>query len=213
MSAFVAQGPSAGRRVVVLASGGGRSLDNLARLAAAGELDAQFPLLVCDKRRAGVLDVAQRHGIEARVIRPRDHDGPAAFGDAVFAAVESVEARLVVLAGFLRHLPVPDAWLGHVINIHPSLLPKHGGQGYYGDRVHASVLEAGDTESGCTVHYVDEVYDHGPHLVQHRVAVEPGDDVGTLAARVFDQECIALPEALRLHLDGEVDLARARAAH
>ena len=210
MSAFVPQGPSDGRRVAVLASGSGRSLDNLATLSASGELDATIALLVCDKRKAGVLAVAERHGVEAVVLRPRDFDDASAFGAAVFEAVERAQCRLVVLAGFLRHLPVPDAWHGHVINIHPSLLPKHGGKGYYGDRVHAAVLAAGDAESGCTVHYVDEVYDHGPHLVQRRVPVEPDDDAHSLASRVFAEECRALPEAVRLHLDGEVDLERAR---
>lgn len=206
------RGPIPGRRIVVLASGGGRSLDNLATSTRTGELDAEIALLVCDRRRAGVLDVAARHGIASALVRPRDFADADAFGRAVFDRVESEGARLVVLAGFLRHLPIPDAWLGHVINIHPSLLPKYGGHGFYGDRVHAAVLAAGDRESGCTVHYVDAVYDNGPPIVQRRVPVEDTDDVEALAARVFAAERLALPEAVRLHLDGAIDFERARVA-
>jgi len=101
-----------------------------------------------------------------------------------------------VLAGFLRLLPIRDAWKGRVINIHPSLLPAFGGKGYYGDRVHAAVLERGVQFTGCTVHVVDEVYDNGRIVLQRVVEVRPDDTVASLAARVFDEERIALPEAI-----------------
>ncbi|QDU84784.1 Phosphoribosylglycinamide formyltransferase [Planctomycetes bacterium Pla163] len=204
------KGPAPGRRLTVLASGGGRSLDNLALRCGAGELNAELAALVCDRRRAGVLDVAARHGIAAHTVRPRDFEDHTAFARAVFGRAEDHGTRLVVLAGFLRHLPIPPAWLGHVVNIHPSLLPAYGGQGFYGDRVHAAVLAAGETRSGCTVHYVDDEYDHGPPILTRTVEVLAGDDVHTLAARVFEQECAALPAAIALHLDGEIDFERAR---
>lgn len=203
-------GPTRGRRVTVLASGGGRSLDNLALRSGDGELDAEIAALVCDRRRAGVLDVAARHGIEAHTLRPRDFDDHASFSNAVFACAEHHGARLVVLAGFLRHLSIPPTWLGHVINIHPSLLPAYGGQGFYGDRVHAAVLAAREATSGCTVHYVDDEYDHGPPILTRTVEVRADDDVHVLAARVFEQECEALPRAIALHLDGKIDFERAR---
>jgi phosphoribosylglycinamide formyltransferase 1 len=203
-------GPAPGRRLTVLASGGGRSLDNLARRCGAGELNAELAALICDRRRAGVLDVAARHQIEAHTLRPRDFEDHAAFSRAVFTCAENHGTRLVVLAGFLRHLPIPPAWLGHVINIHPSLLPAYGGQGFYGDRVHTAVLAAGEARSGCTVHYVDDEYDHGPPILVRPVAVQADDDVQTLAARVFDEECDALPTAIAQHLDGEIDFERAR---
>jgi phosphoribosylglycinamide formyltransferase-1 len=202
-------GPAIGRRIVVLASGGGRSLDNLARLAAAQRFSGELAALVCDRSQAGVLEVAARHGIPTRVLRPKDHASPQDHSRAVFACAEEAGARLVVMAGFLRHLLVPSTWLGHVLNIHPSLLPRHGGAGCYGDRVHAAVLAAGDRESGCTVHYVDNLYDNGPHVLVARVPVEPGDDVHSLAARVFAAECEALPRAIELHLSGAVDFATA----
>ena len=191
-------------RIAVLISGTGRSLENLLRVCSAGELDASVGLVLADRRKIRGLEIAAQAGIQSSVIRPRDCDGAADFSSKVFAAVEAADCATVVLAGFLRHLPIPQAWLGRVLNIHPSLLPAHGGKGYWGDHVHASVLEAGDRTSGCTVHYVDNVFDAGPIILQREVEVRPDDDVRALASRVFEQECLALPEALRQHLAGEV---------
>jgi folate-dependent phosphoribosylglycinamide formyltransferase PurN len=107
----------------------------------------------------------------------------------------SSEVELVCLAGYLRRFRV-DAWRGRTLNIHPALLPDFGGQGMFGTHVHAAVLAAGRTETGCTVHWVDEEYDHGATLVQRRCPVLPGDTAETLAARVFAEECVAYPQAV-----------------
>ena len=106
-----------------------------------------------------------------------------------------------MLAGFLRLLVVPERWLGRVLNIHPALLPAFGGKGFYGERVHRAVLEAGERVTGCTVHYVTNEYDAGPILLQREVPVLPGDTPESLAARVFEAEQRALPDAVRLHLE------------
>ncbi len=182
--------------IAVFASGSGRSLENLAEAIARGELDARIALCIADRPGIGVLERCERLGIEAHVLEPKALGGMDAFAAEAFARCEAAGARLVVLAGFLRLLPLPPAWRGRVLNIHPSLLPAHGGQGMYGDRVHSAVLAAGDTESGCTVHLVDEQYDRGPILLQKRVPVLKGDTPQTLAARVFEAECAALPEAI-----------------
>ena len=92
-----------------------------------------------------------------------------------------------------------DTYPNRVLNIHPALLPAYGGKGFYGDKVHAAVLTAGERETGCTVHYVTNKYDAGPILLQRRVPVLAGDDTHTLAARVFEAEKLALPEAIREH--------------
>jgi phosphoribosylglycinamide formyltransferase-1 len=102
------------------------------------------------------------------------------------------------MAGFLSLWEIPPELHGLVLNIHPALLPKFGGKGMHGHHVHEAVLAAGETESGCTVHYADNTYDTGPIIVQRRVPVRPGDTADTLAARVFEQECIAYPEAIRI---------------
>ena len=115
-----------------------------------------------------------------------------------------------MLAGFLRLLLLPPEWVGRVLNIHPALLPAFGGKGYWGDRVHRAVLERGVQFTGCTVHYVTNEYDAGPIVLQRCVAVHPDDTVERLAARVFEQEKVALPEAIRLHLRGAVRLEGGR---
>jgi phosphoribosylglycinamide formyltransferase-1 len=183
--------------LTVLVSGSGRSLQNLAECIQRGELGARLALVISDRPAAGALERARALGIEALVIPWTRERGPAAASAQVFAEAERRGVSLVVLAGFLRLLVVPERWRGRVINIHPALLPKFGGRGFYGERVHAAVLAAGERESGCSVHLVDDQYDHGRILLQRRVPVLPGDDVHSLAQRVFEEEKIALPEAIR----------------
>lgn len=199
-------------KIAVFVSGGGRSLENLAAEIGAGRIDAKIALVVSNKANALALDRAVRLGIPSVVIDPDRKLDPAQFSHDAFVAAESFGAELVVLAGFLRLLVVPDAWLGRVINIHPALLPAFGGKGMYGHRVHEAVIASGATEAGCTVHYVTNAYDAGPILLQRRVEVRPGDTPDVLAARVFEEEKIALPEAIRMHLreDGESRACRAR---
>jgi phosphoribosylglycinamide formyltransferase-1 len=184
------------RRIAVFASGSGRSVENLAEVIRRGDLQAEIVLVLSDRREAGVLARAERLGL-ARLYLPAKGLAPEEFSARAFAAVEAAGGEFVVLAGFLRLLVVPERWRGRVINIHPSLLPAFGGQGFYGERVHAAVLARGVQFSGCTVHLVDEEYDHGRILLQRVVEVEPEDTVESLAARVFEAEKLALPEALR----------------
>ena len=188
------------RRIAVFVSGTGRHLENFAELTRSGELDCEIGLVVADKAGIGALERAERFGLEVCVLDPERELDAAAFGHVAFEAVEAAGCRTVVLAGFLRFLDMPARWTGHVLNIHPSLLPAFGGKGFYGGRVHAAVLERGCKLSGCTVHYVDDEYDHGPILLQKAVPVRDDDDKDSLAARVFDAELVAYPEALRQHL-------------
>jgi formyltetrahydrofolate-dependent phosphoribosylglycinamide formyltransferase len=188
---------SARARLAVLASGGGRSLENLQAVIARGELAAELALVVADRPGIGALERSARLRIETLVLPYADLGGPAGFSARVFAELDTRAVTLCVLAGFLRLLKVPPHWSGRVLNIHPSLLPAFGGKGFYGERVHAAVLAAGVPETGCTVHFVDDQYDHGQPILQRRVPVLPGDDAHTLAARVFEQETLALPEAIR----------------
>jgi len=191
---------SAPARLAVLASGGGRSLENLAEEIARGALAAELALVITDRPAVGALERSARLGIPALVLPYADLGGVEGFSARVFAELDARAVTLCVLAGFLRLVRVPPHWAGRVINIHPSLLPAYGGKGFYGDRVHAAVLAAGERETGCTVHAVDDQYDHGAPILQRRVPVLPGDDVHRLAARVFEEEKKALPEAVRLVL-------------
>ena len=191
---------SAPAPVAVFVSGTGRHLETLVRLARAGALGAEIRLVVASRAGIPALDRARALDLPAVVIDPERKLDVHAFSERAFAEVERAGCRHVVLAGFLRKLALPPAWRGRVLNIHPSLLPAFGGQGYYGERVHRAVLERGCQVSGCTVHLVDDEYDHGPILTQRAVPVRPDDTVDTLAARVFQAELVALPEALRAHL-------------
>jgi len=183
-------------RLVVLLSGGGRTLLNLLDAIEAGRLHAEVPLVISSRRTAKGVQRARARGLAVDVLRPRDFPDRAAFAAAQTERILAVRPDLVVMAGYLVHFPVPRALAGRMLNIHPSLLPRHGGRGMYGEHVHAAVLAAGDAESGCTVHVVDDEYDHGPVVARARVPVLPGDDVERLAARVFEAECATYPEAI-----------------
>jgi phosphoribosylglycinamide formyltransferase-1 len=185
-------------RLVVLISGGGRSLENLHEVIQRGELDAEIPLVISSRREVQGVERCQRLGLRCAVLRPRDFASREAWAARVWNEIRSVDAELVCLMGFLSLLPIPEDWRGRVLNIHPALLPKFGGQGMFGEHVHRAVLEAGEQESGCTVHWCDDEYDRGEIVLQRRCPVEPGDTPDTLAARVFAEELRAYPEAIRL---------------
>lgn len=186
-------------RLVVLLSGGGRTLLNLIEAVRAGRLDAEVVLVISSRGDVAGVTRARAAGLPVEILRPRDYADPGAFAAAQSRRILAERPDLVVMAGYLVHWPPPPELSGRVLNIHPALLPGHGGRGMYGDRVHAAVLAAGERESGCSVHVVDEHYDHGPVVAQARVPVLPDDDVQRLAARVFDAECATYPEAIAAH--------------
>ena len=191
-------------RLALLLSGGGRTLQNFLDLIAAGRLDARLEVVVSSNPDAGGVERARNAGIATAVIDRRQFDSDEAFSAAITAVLDRYDVELVLLAGFLRRYIFPARYRGRVLNIHPALLPKYGGRGMYGHRVHEAVLAAGDTESGCTVHVADHEYDHGPIVLQKRVPVLPGDTPDTLAERVFAAECEAYPEAVRLFASGRL---------
>ncbi len=191
--------------IAVLLSGGGRTLENLAQYFKTNPGLAAIKLVISDRSSAGGLARAERWGIPHRRLPCRSPEE----SERIFEAIEECGAELVILGGFLRLLHVPERWLGRVLNIHPSLIPNHCGAGYYGDRVHASVLESGDGETGCTVHFVDNIYDHGPVICQGVVPVESGDTVESLAARVFEEECRVYPRAISAVIQGEAQFQQA----
>lgn len=198
-------------RIAVFVSGGGRSLENLVEASRRGDFDADVALVVANKPRIGALERAERLHIPSVVLDPERKLAPAEFSRDAFLAVESFRCDLVVLAGFLRLLVIPDAWLGRVLNIHPSLLPAFGGKGFYGHKVHEAVLAKGCTVAGCTVHYVTNEYDAGPILLQRACTVADDDTADSLAARVFAEETLALPEAVRMHVNEHARSLAARA--
>lgn len=181
--------------LAVLLSGSGRTLENLLDEITAGRLAASIEVVVANRGDVRGVEVARRAGVPTHVL-PRGSKSLAAWSDEIFAACRSAKADVVVMAGFLQLVEIPADFAGRVINIHPALLPAFGGQGFHGMHVHRAVLARGCTVSGCTVHLVDNEYDHGRILLQKTVPVLPDDTPESLAARVFAEECRALPEAI-----------------
>lgn len=179
--------------VAVLISGRGSNMVAIAKACLEGAIDARVTAVVSDRAGAGGLDLARGLGIPTTVLAPQDFADRQAYGAALAAVVEATGARLVALAGFMRILDAcfVRAFEGRLLNIHPSLLPR-----YPGLHTHRRVLEAGDAEHGCTVHFVTEDLDAGPRIVQARIRVRPGDDEESLSARVQRWEHRIYPEAV-----------------
>ena len=177
-------------RLGVLLSGGGRTLQNLVDRIRAGRLAAEVAVVLSDKPGVLGLERARTAGIPAFVERD---------ATAIWQRLREHRCDLVILAGYLRLLPIDPEFRDRVLNIHPALLPLHGGKGMYGHHVHEAVLAAGDRESGCTVHLCTDEYDRGAIVHQQSVPVLPGDTPDTLAARVFAAECEAFPVAIEQH--------------
>jgi phosphoribosylglycinamide formyltransferase-1 len=191
-------------RIAVLISGGGTTLKNLLEKKAAGQLDVEIPLVISSNAKAGGLQIARHAAIDTRVVTPKSQPTPEAYSEAIFSACRAVGAQYVVMGGFLTHVLIPADFENRVLNIHPALIPAFCGKGFFGQRVHEAVLEYGARVSGCSVHFVDNQYDHGPVILQKTVPVLDDDTPETLAARVFAAECEAYPEALRLLSAGRV---------
>jgi formyltetrahydrofolate-dependent phosphoribosylglycinamide formyltransferase len=184
--------------LAVLLSGSGRSLENLQQAIAEGRLSARVAVVVSSKRDAYGLVRARQYGMDAVAVPRKEYADLEAFNAAINAVLARYAIDLVVLAGFLSLYQPSSALVGKVLNIHPALLPAFGGQGLYGDRVHRAVIAAGVKVTGCTVHFADAVYDHGPIILQAAVPVLDDDTVETLAARVFAVECTLYPQAIQL---------------
>ncbi len=191
-------------RLAVLVSGSGSTLQNFLDRIADGRLHAEIALVVSSKADAFGLERARRAGISTAVVERKQCASPEEFSRRIFDHVRASGAELVCLAGFLHLLPIPDDFLGRVLNIHPALIPAFCGKGFYGHRVHEAALAYGVKVSGCTVHFADNEYDHGPIVLQRTVPVRDDDAPDTLAARVFEQECEAYPEAIRLFSEGKL---------
>lgn len=183
-------------RLAVLLSGSGRTLENLLERIDGGRLPASVTVVVSSRADVRGVRIAERGGVPVRVLPPGGQ-GLDRWSESIFAACREARADLVVMAGFLHLVKIPHDFTGRVINIHPSLLPAFGGHGFHGMHVHRAVLERGCTVSGCTVHLVDDEYDHGRVLLQQAVPVLSDDSPESLAARVFAAECQTLPEAIR----------------
>jgi phosphoribosylglycinamide formyltransferase 1 len=190
--------------VTVLISGGGTTLINLHACQARGDLPIDIRLVIASRPGIVGIERAQKLGLPVTVIERRAFENNEAFGAATFDAIRQSGSQWALLAGYLRLLPIPVDFTNRVLNIHPSLLPAFGGKGMHGQHVHEAVLAHGAKVTGCTVHFVNNEFDAGPIVVQHAVTVAENDTPATLAARVFEAECKAYPEAISLVAQGRV---------
>jgi len=184
--------------VAVCLSGGGRTLQNLIDLQNEKTLPIRIVLVISSNAGAYGVERAKKHGITVKTVKRHQYQNTASFTKDILDACNAARVDLICLAGFVKRLaPIPKKWQTSILNIHPSLLPAFGGKGFYGDRIHKAVIEQKASVTGCTVHYVDDEYDHGPILAQTSIIVEPADTAETLAAKVFELEKIVYPEAIQ----------------
>jgi len=196
-------------RLGFLASGGGTNMQAILDACGDGSLCGEARVVIGNNSKSGALRRARDADIACCHLSSHTHADPTELDAAICDTLKNHEVQVVCLVGYMKLLGprTLQAFRGHILNIHPGLLPRHGGQGFYGQRVHEAVLAAGDTESGATVHVVDEVYDNGPVVTQARVPVKSGDTPETLAKRVLELEHRLFPETLQKIATGQIDLA------
>ena len=193
----------------VLASHGGTNLQAIIDSCRSGAIDVEVRVVISNNSRSMALERARRADIPTAHLSGSTHPNPDQLDEAIAETLRRHGVQVVALAGYMKMLGprTLDAYRNRILNVHPALLPKFGGQGMYGERVHRAVLASGDSVSGVTVHLVDEEYDRGPVVAQSEVPVLPGDTPDTLAARVLEQEHILYSETIQRIATGEVDLS------
>jgi len=191
-------------RLAVLLSGSGTTLQNIIDRIEEGTLDASVVCVVGSKADAYGLERAAKHGIPHVAVVRKSFTDSAAFNRALWAEISKYEVDLVVLAGFMCWLEVPDAFVNRMMNVHPALIPAFCGKRMYGHHVHEAVLDYGAKVSGATVHFVDQHYDHGPVILQEAVPVLDDDTPDSLADRVQAKERELYPRAIQLFAEGRL---------
>ena len=192
----------------IIASHGGTNLQAIIDACADGSLDAEIRIVISNNSRALALERARRVCVPTAHLSSVTHPDPARLDEAIADILTSHGVELVALAGYMRKLGPKTLrqYRNRILNVHPALLPKFGGQGMYGERVHAAVLAASERVSGVSVHLVDEEYDRGPVIAQAEVPVMSNDTPDTLAARVLQQEHLLYPQTIQRIASGQIDL-------
>jgi phosphoribosylglycinamide formyltransferase 1 len=191
-------------RLGFLISGSGRTMMNFHELIKQKELNAEIAVVISSRSDTVGVEKAKKAGLPLEIIRKKDYPDVGGFSRQIRKSLLTAKVNLVIQAGWLCLWNIPSEFENKVMNIHPALLPAFGGQGMWGHNVHEAVINAGCKVSGCTVHFCTNEYDKGPIIVQRTCPVMNDDTPDTLAARVFEQECIAYPEAVRLFATGKL---------
>jgi phosphoribosylglycinamide formyltransferase-1 len=198
--------PTPPLKLAVLVSGSGTTLQNLLDHIAANQLNAQIERVIASRPGLVGADRAMKAGLPTHTVDRKQYSTCADFSTRVFEIVDQSEVDLVVLAGWLCLLELPVRYHARAMNIHPALLPGFGGRGMYGRKVHEAVLAHGCKLSGCTVHFVDDAYDTGPIILQRACPVLDDDTPESLAHRLFEEEKIAYPQAIKLFHEGRLKI-------
>lgn len=195
-------------RIAVFASHGGSNLQSLIDATENGRLPAEIVLVVSNNRKAYALERARNHGIPTSILSDRNFPDEESYARELIRQLHDKSVNLICLAGYMKKIPkmLLDKYPRRILNIHPALLPKFGGKGMYGKRVHEAVLEAGESETGVSVHLIDEIYDHGKVLAQEKVPVKPTDDPESLQRRVLEVEHKLYPEVIAKIASGDISL-------
>ena len=197
-------------KLAVLVSGGGTNLQSIIDSIADGRITkAEIKVVISNNKNAYALERAAKAGIPAKALSPKNFTDREAFNDALLQALIDSEADLVVLAGCLVVIPpkIVEHFKNRIINIHPALIPSFCGKGFYGLKVHEAALARGVKVTGATVHFVDEVLDNGPIILQKAVMIEEGDTPEVLQRRVMEQaEWVILPKAIDLIANGKISV-------
>ncbi len=191
-------------RLGILISGSGRTMVNMQKEIDAGRLNAEIAVVISSRSAVKGVQRAEELGLPLEIVRRKDFADIDAFSEKLREVLLEHKAELVIQAGWLCLWKIPPEYENRVMNIHPALLPCFGGKGMWGHHVHEAVLKAGCKVSGCTVHFCTNEYDKGPIIIQRCCPVEAEDTPETLAARVFNEECAAYPEAVRLFTQGRI---------
>jgi phosphoribosylglycinamide formyltransferase 1 len=202
--------PQSTIQLAVLISGSGTTLQNLIDRIGDGSLNAKIAVVVASRPGIGGIERARQAGLKCHVVDRREYSDIQEFSRLVFKICSDAKTDLICLAGWLSLLDIPPAFRGRVMNIHPALLPDFGGKGMFGRRVHQAVIDQGCKVSGCTVHFVDATYDTGPIILQRVCPVLEDDTPDSLAHRVFEEEKIAYPQAIRLFQENRLKIEDGR---
>ena len=186
------------KNIVVFASGSGSNFQSIINSILSGKIEATITGLITDRKEIQSIDKANFYNIPYLVLHPNEFQSIQEYATELSAGINSFNADFLVLAGYLKKIPdsIIDTFRDRILNIHPSLLPKYGGKGFYGHKVHESVIQNGETESGCTVHLVNEIYDDGLILGQSTVPVFENDTTFDLARRVLAEEHKLYPKVI-----------------
>ena len=193
-------------RLGILISGGGTTVLNILDHIKKGKLNAEIAVVISSRSTVAGVERARKAGLDVKILRKKDSRDIDSFSGCIEEELAAAKVELVIQAGWLCLWKIPEKYIDRVMNIHPALLPSFGGQGMWGHHVHEAVLEKGCKVSGCTVHFCTNEYDKGPIIVQRTCPVKEDDTADSLADRVFEQECMAYPEAIGLFAEGRISV-------